>query len=436
MKLLDAIKEGLAVNGIGSKAVGQRTEFFGGETFPQQIEDNYYNYYIQGYSRNELVYACINEIISSFSEAPCREVDEDDEEVSGSTFNRIIKKPNQFMDEYSFWETSLLYLFMGGNLFWEKVRSRSGRVVELWPLRPDRVKIVTHKTKFISHYLYQIAGRDWPLAHEDVIHIKFTDPHNEFFGMPPIRAASRQIAQDNEATDFSGSMLKNRAIPGVVVKTQEEMDEAKAERMRKKWKGKFGDDNRGNVAFLQLGMEVQTLGMNMKDLTFPDLRDISETRICMAFGVSPILIGARAGLRDATYSNYETARRSLWDENLSPLGRRITSKINADNDLGSPRTPSTTIKFITKDVMALRQVRKDERASFIEAFKAGITKRDESRKPFGLPPDEEHGDEYVNKPSTEQVDGNMTPEGSDTPHSPPRNPQVQERPEDRGDTDA
>jgi SPP1 gp7 family putative phage head morphogenesis protein len=49
------------------------------------------------------------------------------------------------------------------------------------------------------------------------------------------------------------------------------------------------------------------------------VRSVAESRICSAFQVPPQLVGAQVGLEHATYSNYEEARKSFWQETLMPI---------------------------------------------------------------------------------------------------------------------
>src|SRR5690606_1528214 len=77
------------------------------------------------------------------------------------------------------------YFYLSGNIFWEKVRSRAGRVVELWPLRPDKVRIIPDEDDFISGYQYEVGGRLFPLDVADVIHFKLPNPTDPFFGLAP-----------------------------------------------------------------------------------------------------------------------------------------------------------------------------------------------------------------------------------------------------------
>lgn len=367
------------------KQVGRQLVFAGGQ--PVYPQDNYRDLVSGGYSKNELVYACINEIASSAPEAPLRVYDTENDDVRDDhPLRQLIARPNPFLSEFELWELTIIHLYLAGNAFWEKVRSSAGRVVELWPLRPDRVRIVPHARDWIAGYQYRIDGRTFELGRDDVIHFRFPDPLNDFLGMPPLRAALRAVATDNEMTDFAKVMLQNGALPGVVITTQEAIDEATVERLSARWKQKFGGRRRGEPAFLQQGMEVHTVGLDMQQLAFPDLRMISETRICAALGVPPILVGAQAGLARSTFANYGEARRSFWEETIAPLLRRFADKINTQLLPEWPGSERLEARFDTGDVSALQELHRQTWERADAAVRSGWITVNEARAQVGFHP--------------------------------------------------
>src|SRR5216683_2291668 len=54
-----------------------------------------------------------------------------------------------------------------------------------------------------------------PIDSRDMIHVKYPNPLNAYFGQPPLRPAARAVSLDNAATDFVDTLLRNYAVPGV-----------------------------------------------------------------------------------------------------------------------------------------------------------------------------------------------------------------------------
>jgi HK97 family phage portal protein len=184
-------------------------------------------------------------------------------------------------------------------------------------------------------------------------------------------------------------LLQNRAVPGVVITTQQKIDEDTATRMTAAWKRKFGGDRRGEPAVLQRGMDVKVLGLDLAKLEFPDLRTISESRICMAFQVPPILVGAKVGLDRSTFANYGEARRSFWEETLMPLQRRIgdviSSRLLPEVAPISGATRRVVVHWDRSQILALKESEAAiwERAT--NALRAGAITVNDFRHTVGLP---------------------------------------------------
>ena len=60
---------------------------------------------------------------------------------------------NPYYTHAEFFETAQQHIDLAGETFWLLVRGPSGLPVEMWPLRPDRVKPIPHATDYIAGYV-------------------------------------------------------------------------------------------------------------------------------------------------------------------------------------------------------------------------------------------------------------------------------------------
>lgn len=342
-----------------------------------------------GYAKNELVYACIMEKATSMPEAPLRVYGRNGlgEPREDHPLRVLLANPNPVLSEFELFEMTCVHLDLAGNAFWEVVLDRMGRPVQLWPMRPDLMRLNVD-SRGEPHYFYIVGGRPIPVG--PILHFRYPNPRDLYFGQAPMRPAMRAVALDNEATDFVKALLQNRAVPGAVVTTQQKIDETQADRLKAKWINAFSGSHRGEPVVFQAGMDVKMLGLNPEQLEFPDLRSIAETRICSSFGVPPILVGAKAGLDRSTFANYAEARRALWEETLMPLQRRVRDVIVAKLlplTTGNQVKPRTVeVRFDNSGVLALRESEQAiwERAN--NALRAGAITVADFRNIVGLPP--------------------------------------------------
>jgi HK97 family phage portal protein len=338
------------------------------------------------YGRNELVYACIAQKASCLPQSVLRVYPErQGEPLENHRLRQLLAQPNPVTDEFAFFELSITYLDLAGNCYWLIVRGRDGLPSELWPLRPDLIRIRPTADPRVWRYGYILdpsataRGQEpevIPVDRRDMVHVKYPNPLDAYFGQPPLRPAARATTLDNAATDFVDSLLRNDGVPLTVVETATEIDQPVADRLRALWRQAR---RRNEPAFLQQGMKIHTLGLDLQQLEFPDLRSISETRICMALGVPAILVGAKTGLDRSTFSNMREARASFWEETLQPLQRRFLEAVRTRllPDFAGVGRSRIRLDWDNSQVLALREAESSrwERATNALA-RGGITIND------------------------------------------------------------
>jgi HK97 family phage portal protein len=234
-----------------------------------------------------------------------------------------------------------------------------------------------------------VSAQIVPIAYRDIIHVKYPNPLNAYFGQPPLRPAARAVSLDNSATDFVDTLLRNYAVPGVVIKTATEVNQAVADVLKRKWKAAFSGTRRGEPAVLQTGMDVQPLGMNLRDLEFPDLRAYSESRICAAMQVPPILVGAKVGLDRSTFTNYQEARKQLWEEAIFSLQRRFRDPVETrllPEFTGAGRA-RVSIRWDNSQVLALQEAESAKWERAVNALSHGGITVNDFRRVVGLDTD-------------------------------------------------
>ena len=325
-----------------------------GTGFAELPDVNYGNYAKEGYEKNELVFACIREIATSTSEAPAvavRKYSDPTEYMENGILYDLLETPNNHQTRYELVETIITYLQITGNAYLYKERSIGG-ISGIYCLRPDRIKIVPNK-----YYEYEIDGKVYNIPLEDVGHIKFPNPTDDHYGLSPLQPLARMINLDIDATDFTRTFYRNAGVPSGLLKLKRKIaNRDEANRIRTAWKAQFqGIRNWHRVAILDDDASYEAMGSNMTDMEISDVRDLAESRICLALGVPPILVGAKVGLKTATYSNYAQAKESFWEETLLPMYKRIEDALNRIIVNEMPSISSTErIAFDFREVRALQ----------------------------------------------------------------------------------
>ena len=287
----------------------------------------------EGYGKSEIVHACIRELAVSaatpryYVQAPA--TDGGAVEVTSGLLYDLTTEPNPNSDWYSFIESLVTFLMVAGNSYVLKERSRSGKVMALYHLRPDRVRIIggDHGA---AGYIYSVSGTDYSLPVEDVCHLALPNPGGDLYGLSPLQVLARNVNLDLNMTDFAKIYFQNAGVPSGLLKLKRRLNtQEEASVIRSRWRSQFGGRNNFHrIAILDEDADYVPMANNPKDMALPELHDLTESRICAVFGVPAILVGANVGLQRSTYSNYREARMAFHSETLEPMVSRILRHFN------------------------------------------------------------------------------------------------------------
>lgn len=289
--------------------------------------------YARAYRSQVAVYACVQKRANGVAQAPLRVYREDDgdgAEQPKHPLRALLANPNPLISEAEFLVYTVMQMDAVGFAAIEIERSKGGEVLGLWHLRPDWLRMVP-RDNLPPQWQYKVPGRGpVTLEPEDVIIITGAPSLDlKPTGMSPIEVALREVSIDDSATDFLKIFLDTGGVPRYALTTEKVINEqAKADAIRERWSQVYGGyRNWSQVALLHSGLQVQEVGASIDGIAYPQLRALTETHICSAFGVPPILVGVQAGLDASTYSNYGQARRAFFEETVSPLWTRIAGTL-------------------------------------------------------------------------------------------------------------
>ncbi len=355
---------------------------------PQYPPTSYERFSKDGYGRNELVYACVEELASSASEprlAAYRKGQPEPEKLDEHPVLDLFDRPNPFLSRYGLMSSLVMHRSLAGNAYIEKVRSRAGKVVELWLLRPDRVKVIPHPTRFISGYEYRIGDHSSIIDANDIIHIKSNHPLDDYYGMPPLAPAAQRVDVDNWMRQFTASFFQNAGVPAGILNIKQALDQDQRSQLREQYRNSFG----GGAGWHSLMVldnaeaEYMALGLPMgaRGLAMPELDEIIEARIPMSFGVPLELIGARLGMVHGNRSTTDAARATFWNETLKPLYIEISEAITIG--MADEIDDVDYFAFDLADVGALQEDEDKRHERLREDMLAGGITREEFREAIG-----------------------------------------------------
>lgn len=290
---------------------------------------------------NSIIMAVIGWIARNFPQAELQVVDpQDDGTVNVQPKHellRAIEQPNPFYSGEALWIATVLDLMTSGNAYWMIARGKYNTLGEIWycPQNLIRPRWNENGTKFIEWYEYtpdpSRTDKQYRVAVEDVIQFRDgIDPNNTRLGLSKLRSLMREIWTDDEAANFSAALLRNHAIPGVIIAPGDddsEFSQEDADALKIKYMGQFSDDGRGEPMVVSAPIKVEMLSFSPEQMNLVGMRRIPEERATAIYGVNAIVAGLGVGLEHSTFRNYSEARAAAYEECVLPLQKLIAAEL-------------------------------------------------------------------------------------------------------------
>ena len=139
----------------------------------------------------------------------------------------------------------------------------------------------------------------------------------------PLRTAMGSVASDTAQTQFIRSFFDSGGTPAGLLTYAFPLAQEERDLIRAKWRETYRNRTGGahDVGVLDNNVTYQQTGSRLDQIASPQLRSVAESRICMVFGVPPLIVYAYVGLLRATYSNLDAAWDGFWKSTMSPLLR-------------------------------------------------------------------------------------------------------------------
>lgn len=349
----------------------------------------------EGYRRNALIAACIWSITTSACEPVLvvkrRKADGTTELATGfdaDLLRALLLNPNPEQSTFTFLEQLFTFQQISGNWFFRKLRADAGNVVALWPLHPARVEIIPGANGWVEAYVYDRDRRN-PFPALDVVHDPLhPDPEDDFWGLSPIAVAARHIDIDNQASDYLRAFFLNNATPAGLLKLKARMEPPERERIKEMWqKEHSGAQGWHTVSVLDADGDYEEIGANPDKLRLQAIFEQTETRICSAFGVPAIVVGAAIGLNRSTFANFAEARRSFWQDTLIPLYKRCGQRLTEGLCKEFSPKGDLCIEFDLSTVQALQEQQDSKRKYAFDGWNNGLFTLNQVLELLGLPKD-------------------------------------------------
>lgn len=357
--------------------------------------------------RSELVYACIEKKAQAATDAEVvveKRNKGEWEPIDGHPLVSLLNKPNPWDDGESFIRSWVASENFADNFYCEIVRSGAGVPVGLYPLNPVYLipqYVSRQGWEVLDHYVYYAGGRPIRYEIDELLIRRRHGLSSVYSDVSAVQIALGSVDADAAATDYVRAFFNNGGEPsGILVNKGRRLTDAEAQAMQQKWTQRYGRGgaNRGGVAVIDSeAAEYQVVGSKLNELNSEALDGKIETRICMAFGVPPVLIGAYVGLRNVNQrASFKGALEEFWINTMSPELKSIRTFMTWNllpmfESIDAIKKGDIRVNWNLSNVMALQPDMDAVVKRTVSAYQGGILKLNEARADLKL--DTLEGDE-------------------------------------------
>lgn len=216
--------------------------------------------------------------------------------------------PNEVMTRFDYEKLMQCNLDLSGNAYaWIGRDGRTGRPVELIPLRPDSVTpYITPEGTLWYVYTNPLTGEMSRLAPEDVLHYKAYSTDG-ITGISILRRASLAISTGLSSQQYQNDLYANGGRPSGVLKAAADLGGnveivnsageketiSRKDLIRREWEKIHNGPGKGfRVAVLDLGLDYTPIAMSNSDAQFVESEELRVADIARFFAVPLHYLGA------------------------------------------------------------------------------------------------------------------------------------------------
>ena len=343
------------------------------------------------YGRSTAVHAAVRVLAEAVSRPPLevwRRVGAGSEyEPAGvdHPLQRLLDRPNDVWDGGQLLRTVESRLALWGSAYVAIVRDGDGVPYEMWPLRPDEVRVVAGKDdRVVRGFIHEnLDGRAAYLPEEMLWYRRF-NPMNSYSGFSSMEPARSAVDMGTEALRFNRRFYVHSATPSdVVITTEGNPQQEQIDQLIDRWDQRLANpDTAHRPMILSAGVDMKRLGSNQSDMEFIAALQWSVEEVSRAFGVPKVFLSE---FEDATLANVRTMEQFLWRNTIIPELKMLEDGINHrlvphfEQFVGE-----LLVRFNLSDVEAVQESQSDRAERLATLVGAGIMTVDEARREIGV----------------------------------------------------
>lgn len=213
----------------------------------------------------------------------------------------LLDMPHPDLVPYDFWELVYGQRLLWGNAYILKLRDGLGRVVELWPIHPSRVKVgrvtpdgAMGDSRYIGRKVYAIDGGEpaggFTYHDDEIMHLPGFG-YDGICGISPIALARQGIGLALSAEEYGARLFGSGSLAAGILQTDQKLRPEQADALQARWKQKAaGLAHAHEAVVLDSGVSWHQLTIPPEDAQFLESRKFQVVEIARMFGIPPHML--------------------------------------------------------------------------------------------------------------------------------------------------
>lgn len=249
--------------------------------------------------------------------------------------------------------------------------------------------------------LYQASGQHWKSV-DEVKHIYRHNPNKSCRGLPLILGAKDPLISMALATMWNQNLSKTGGrIPGFFVpegmKPGQSITPEQRDRIEADFDARARERQMNNLAMVMSGtMKFVEANISPREAEFLEGDKYNGRKICIPFGVPPILAGDVESVGLGGGSGTDSAERFCWNVTLLPLLRYFVDEINWR--FMRPFMDGYELGFVKERIEALQEDEQKKARRLVEACGGPYLSVNESRREGGHEPSPDPKHDEIREP--------------------------------------
>jgi HK97 family phage portal protein len=200
----------------------------------------------------------------------------------------LLRAPHPDMPPFELWETVYSHMLLWGNAYLWIGRDRLGRIVELWPIHPSRVRV--GRTSDMGEKVYSVDGGQQTHDDRTILHLPAFG-YDGVCGVSPIRVARQGIGLALAAEEYGARLFGNGSLASGILQTDQRLTSEQADTIKARWMAKqAGIKHAHEPIVLDSGAKFQQLTIPPEDAQFLESRSFQISEVARMFGVPPHML--------------------------------------------------------------------------------------------------------------------------------------------------